>query len=374
MFDIDLLDQLKNLSINTGIVTQVFIVVFLTLLMNFIAKKVLNRLHAKLKKTQTPWDDALVDALRKPLAVLIWILGFTMAAEVLDKHAPSVLFEAVEPVRDIGVIVCGIWFLMRFITRAEHNFLQYRASQGMEVDQTTINAVAKLLRASALITGGLVILQTLGFSISGVLAFGGIGGIAIGFASKDLLANFFGALMIYFDRPFVVGDWIRSPDRNIEGTVEHIGWRLTRIRTFDQRPLYVPNATFTSIAVENPSRMTHRRIYETIGIRHEDANKMANIVRDVKKMILEHPEIDQAQTIIVNFDKFADSSLNFFIYTFTRTKQWVKYHAVKEDVLLKVIEIVAAHDARIALPTSTVHVPQSVRFEAEQRIREELAA
>lgn len=374
MLDIDLLDQLKNLSINTGIVTQVFIVVFLTLLMNFIAKKVLNRLHAKLKKTQTPWDDALVDALRKPLAVLIWILGFTMAAEVLDKHAPSVLFEAVEPVRDIGIIVCGIWFLMRFITRAEHNFLQYRASQGMEVDQTTINAVAKLLRASALITGGLVILQTLGFSISGVLAFGGIGGIAIGFASKDLLANFFGALMIYFDRPFVVGDWIRSPDRNIEGTVEHIGWRLTRIRTFDQRPLYVPNATFTSIAVENPSRMTHRRIYETIGIRHEDANKMANIVRDVKKMILEHPEIDQAQTIIVNFDKFADSSLNFFIYTFTRTKQWVKYHAVKEDVLLKVIEIVAAHDARIALPTSTVHVPQSVRFEAEQKIREELAA
>lgn len=374
MFDIDLLDQLKNLSINTGIVTQVFIVVFLTLLMNFVAKKVLNRLHAKLKNTQTPWDDALIDALRKPLAVLIWILGFTMAAEVLDKHAPSVLFEAVEPVRDIGIIVCGIWFLMRFITRAEHNFLQYRASQGMDVDQTTINAIAKLLRASALITGGLIILQTLGFSISGVLAFGGIGGIAIGFASKDLLANFFGALMIYFDRPFVVGDWIRSPDRNIEGTVEHIGWRLTRIRTFDQRPLYVPNATFTSIAVENPSRMTHRRIYETIGIRHEDANKMANIVQDVKKMILEHPEIDQTQTIIVNFDKFADSSLNFFIYTFTRTKQWVKYHEVKEDVLLKVIEIVAAHDARIALPTSTVHVPQSIRIEAEQRIREELAA
>jgi MscS family membrane protein len=374
MFDIDLLEQLKSLSINTGVVTQVFIVVFLTLLMNFIAKKVLNRLHAKLTKTRTPWDDALIDALRKPLAVLIWILGFTMATEILDKHAPSVLFEAVGPARDIGIIVCGIWFLMRFITRAEHNFLQYRTSQGMEVDQTTINAMAKLLRASALITGGLIILQTLGFSISGVLAFGGIGGIAIGFASKDLLANFFGALMIYFDRPFVVGEWIRSPDRNIEGTVEHIGWRLTRIRTFDQRPLYVPNATFTSIAVENPSRMTHRRIHETVGVRYNDAEKVAAIVQDVKKMLLTHPDIDQTQTIIVNFDKFAPSSLDFFIYTFTRTTQWVRYHEVKEDVLLKVIDIIASNDAEIAFPTSTIHLPESVRIETEQRIREGLAA
>ena len=104
-------------------------------------------------------------------------------------------------------------------------------------------------------------MQALGYSISGVLAFGGIGGIAVGFAAKDLLANFFGGLMIYLDRPFSVGDWIRSPDKNIEGTVEEIGWRLTRIRTFDKRPLYVPNSTFTQISVENPSRMLNRRIY-----------------------------------------------------------------------------------------------------------------
>jgi len=85
-----------------------------------------------------------------------------------------------------------------------------------------------LLRASIVITAALVILQNLGFSISGVLAFGGVGGIAVGFAAKDLLANFFGGLTVYMDRPFVVGDWVRSPDKNIEGTVEHIGWRLTR--------------------------------------------------------------------------------------------------------------------------------------------------
>lgn len=374
MLDAELLEQLKNYSSQMGLVTQVFIVVFLTLLLNFIARMVLNHVHQKLKKTQTPWDDALVDAMRKPLAVLIWILGFAMAVEILHWHAPSPIFEAVVPARDIGVITCGVWFLLRFIARAEKNFLRYRTMNGLEVDQTTVSAISKLLRASVLITGFLIILQTLGFSISGVLAFGGIGGVAIGFASKDLLANFFGALMIYLDRPFAVGDWIRSPDRNIEGTVENIGWRLTRIRTFDKRPLYVPNSTFTSIAVENPSRMTHWRIYENIGVRYDDADKMAGIVQDVKKMLLAHPGIDQSQSVIANFEKFASSSLNFFIYTFTRTTDWGRYLEIKEDVLLKVIDIIRLHGAAVALPTSTIHVPEAVRIHAEQNRKAAVAA
>jgi MscS family membrane protein len=172
--------------------------------------------------------------------------------------------------------------------------------------------------------------------------------------------------MIYLDRPFAVGDWIRSPDRDIEGSVEHIGWRLTRIRTFDLRPLYVPNSTFTSIAVENPSRMTHRRISETIGIRHDDAGKMRSIVNDVKQMLMTHPDINQEQSVAVNFSQFAASSLDFFIYAFTRTKEWARYNEVKQDVLLKVLDIVESHDARIALPSSTVHVPKPVHMRTEQ--------
>ena len=92
-------------------------------------------------------------------------------------------------------------------------------------------------------------------------------------------------MVIYLDRPFKVGEWVRSPDKEIEGTVEEIGWRMTRIRTFDQRPLYVPNATFVSISVENPSRMRNRRIKETIGIRYDDADKMREIITDVVAML-----------------------------------------------------------------------------------------
>ncbi|HVK93696.1 MAG TPA: mechanosensitive ion channel family protein [Noviherbaspirillum sp.] len=374
MYGIEYVDQLVSYSRNSGLAVQVFSVVFLTLLSNYIAKALLNRLHAKLKHTPTPWDDALMDALRKPVAVLIWVLGFALAAKILHQHTAAVIFESVGTIRDIGVIVCVAWFLLRFIKGAEANFLQYRAASGAEVDHTTVNAIAKLLRLSVLITGALIIMQTLGFSISGVLAFGGIGGVAIGFASKDLLANFFGGLMIYLDRPFAVGDWIRSPDRNIEGTVENIGWRLTTIRTFDKRPLYVPNSTFTSIAVENPSRMTHRRINETLGIRYDDVAKVRDIVEDVRKMLMTHPEIDQSQTTIVNFNQFAPSSLDFFIYTFTRTTLWARYHEVKEDVLLKVADIIASHGAEIAFPTSTVHLANPDRLRGKTPLEAALAA
>ncbi|HKK16678.1 MAG TPA: mechanosensitive ion channel family protein, partial [Gammaproteobacteria bacterium] len=191
---------------------------------------------------------------------------------------------------------------------------------------------------------------------SGVLAFGGVGGIAVGFAARDLLANFFGGLMIYMDRPFSVGDWVRSPDREIEGTVEQIGWRLTIIRTFDKRPLYIPNSIFNTIALENPARMTNRRIFETVGIRYDDAGKMESIVSDVRKMLEQHEAIDHDKTLIVNFNEFAASSLNFFIYTFTKTTNWIEYHAIKQDVLLQVIHIIEEHGAECAFPTTTVHI------------------
>lgn len=230
-------------------------------------------------------------------------------------------------------------------------------------DQATIRAMAKLARIALWIVAGLMILQTIGVSISGLLAFGGIGGIAVGFAAKDLLANFFGGLSIYLDRPFTVGDWIRSPDRDIEGTVEHVGWRLTRIRTFDQRPLYIPNAVFSQIAVENPSRMFNRRIYETIGLRYEDAGRMEAVVEQVRQMLESHEDIDKSRTLIVNFVSFGPSSLDFFVYSFTKTTVWVDYHRIKEDILLRILGIIHANGADVAFPTRTVQLEQMTAVE-----------
>lgn len=358
-----ILGGLQSYFSSNSWMAQVFIVVFLTLLISFLQKRILGRLHEKLRGTRIYWDDALVDVARRPLTILIWLLGLTFAAEIVSNESGAAIFGAIDPIREVGVVFVFAWFLVRFIQRTERDIVLKKEARGEEVDRTTTDAIAKLLRVSVIITAFLVMLQTMGYSISGVLAFGGIGGIAIGFAAKDLLANFFGGLMIYLDRPFNVGDWIRSPDQEIEGTVENIGWRLTRIRTFDKRPLYVPNSIFANISVENPSRMTHRRIKETIGIRYDDVSKMEAVINDVKKMLQEHEDIDETQTLIVNFNEFAPSSLDFFIYTFTKTTNWIRFHEVKQDVLLKVIRIVELHGAECAFPTSTVHIPNEISVE-----------
>ncbi len=334
---------------------EAFLIVLATAVVRLLVKRFLDRLAVQFEKTKNLYDDALLDAIRRPLGFGIWVVGISFAAELVGGEEPAEIFTHVETIRDVIVVWLLIWFALRFIRFVEEHIVE-RGYRAKPVDATTARAVAKLLRASVIITGVLLVLQAFGFSISGVLAFGGIGGIAIGFAARDLLANFFGALMIFLDRPFSVGDWVRSPDREIEGTVEEIGWRLTLIRTFDKRPLYVPNSVFTSLAVENPSRMLNRRIYETIGIRYEDIGVMEPIVSEIKEMLSHHEEIDTTQTLMVNFVEFGPSSVDFFVYCFTKTTVWADYHVIKQDVLLKMADIIARHGAEIAFPTRTLHI------------------
>jgi MscS family membrane protein len=335
---------------------QIFVIIFFTLLLSLFLSRILRKLENKLKKTKSSWDNIAVDVARKPLSVLIWVIGLGFAGDVLYRETQTELFSAFVTARDVAIIVILAWWILRFINKFEQHYVRSKNAVGRNVDVTTVNAIAKLAKAAAIISAFLIILQELGFSIEGILAFGGVGGIAVGFAARDLLANFFGAMTVYMDKPFRVGDWIRSPDKEIEGTVEEIGWRMTTIRTFDKRPLYVPNSTFTSVAIENPSRMSHRRIYETIGIRYEDIEQMGSITEHVMQMLINHPEIDESQTMIVNFDKFNNSSVDFFVYTFTHTTRWVKFHEIKHDVLLKISKIITDHGAEIAFPTRTLHV------------------
>jgi MscS family membrane protein len=363
-----LIDWMAQVTGSRDWIVLVFIVVFVTLLLNFFAGKSLARLEQRFAKTQNLWDDALIWAVNRPAHFFIIAVGTRLVCKIMEPLLDDTINDVVEPTYLVAFISIVIWFLVRLIGKVEE-LMKGPAYRREPVDATTVTAIARLLRLAVLITGGLVVAQSLGISISGVLAFGGIGGIAVGFAAKDLLANFFGGLMIYLDRPFSVGDWVRSPDRQIEGTVEHIGWRLTVIRTFDKRPLYVPNATFASIALENPSRMSHRRIYETMGVRYQDMTKLPAIIGDVKAMLKEHPEIDNSQTLIVNFNQYGASSLDFFIYTFTLTTNWIKFHEVKQDVLFRIASIVERHGAEFAFPTRTVHLIEEPVSEAAASAR-----
>lgn len=340
----------------------VFGLVFGTATVAYIASHVIAALESRFVKTRNIWDDAILHAIRLPLVFFIWLQGVYWAAEVAYYYSEADVFTANDALLQIGFIWVVSWAVLGLIKQIEQ-VLVSPVKMKKPMDYTTVNAISKLSRLVVVITAVLIALQTLGFSISGVLAFGGVGGIAIGFAAKDLLANFFGGFIIHLDRPFKVGDWIRSPDRNIEGTVEQIGWRMCTIRTFDKRPLYVPNATFTTIAVENPSRMSHRRISETIGVRYSDIDRVTDIVSDIRSMLKSHDEIEVSQTLIVNFLAFSHSTLDIMVYTFTKTREWVKYHEVKQDVLLKISDIIAGHGAEVAFPTQTLHVADSIKLQ-----------
>ena len=302
------------------------------------------------EKTKNRWDDVVIESVGIPINWIIFAIGMTWVADISARHFSSEVATSIPVVRQLALVILVAWALWRLINRVEDRQIDKGA------DPTTVQLVGKVAKLTVTVLIVLPVFQLLGISISGILAFGGVGGLVVGMAAKDLLANFFGSIIVYLDRPFKVGDWIRSPDRSIEGTVEKIGFRVTLIRTFDKRPLYVPNSVFTNISVENPSRMLNRRIYETIGVRYQDSKKLPQLIEAVKTMLRNHPDIDTNQTLIVNFNSFGASSLDFFVYTFTKTTNWVEYHEVKQKVLLEILDIIHQHDADCAFPTRTLQV------------------
>ena len=314
--------------------------------------RIVRRLTKAADRTETQWDDVVLYAIFPPIQWVMWVLLGLLSLSLFP--ALDGIREALLRLSDTALLLLFGWLAHRLSGGIEGELLGEHRGALASSDRATISAVARLSRIVLWVIAGIMILQSVGVSVSGLLAFGGVGGIAVGFAARDLLANFLGGLSIFLDRPFAVGDWIRSPDREIEGTVEDVGWRVTRIRTFDQRPLYVPNSVFSTVALENPSRMLNRRIYETIGIRYDDAGAMEQIGAEVKEMLVAHDDIDKGKTLMVNFVAFGASSLDFFIYCFTRTTDWATYHGVKQDVLVKILKIIEGQGAEVAFPTRTV--------------------
>lgn len=355
------MEWLKSVFEHQGWLIQIAIVFLLTIAVYLTEVKVYQRLYKRAEKTKQFWDDALLKAAHAPLVVIILLVGFSVIAKIAAiSLGESEFISTVMSVKHITLIVVTIWFLVRLVSEVEVNLAKLQPSK---FDRTTVYIISRLIRVSVGLIGLLMILQSVGIPISGLLAFGGGGAIVVGLAAKDVLANFFGGMMIFLDKPFKIGDWVNSPDRNIEGTVEQIGWRLTCIRAFDKRPMYIPNSIFSNIVVKNPSRMSHRQINKIIGVRYDDALKVRTIVNDVKTMLDNHPDIDQIQTKFVNLVNLGPSALEFKVYCFTKTTNWVAFQAIQEDVLLKIIDIVDQHNAQVAFPTTTIHIPEEVHVQ-----------
>ncbi|HSN71238.1 MAG TPA: mechanosensitive ion channel domain-containing protein, partial [Steroidobacteraceae bacterium] len=211
-----LLNHARGWSVEFSWVLQAFGVVLATLILGSIARRVLVRVLERARSTENYIDDVLFESLVGPTRGLIWVVGIAFAAHIVGQQTDAPIFDAVNTLRIIGIVAMITWFMVRFVRLYEARYLERRALDGKPVDRTFVQAVGKLVRAAAIITSGLIVLQTLGIKIAGLLAFGGVGGIAVGLAARDIMANVFGGLTNYLDRPFAVGDWIRSPDQEIE--------------------------------------------------------------------------------------------------------------------------------------------------------------
>ena len=309
---------------------------------------VLKQIISHAGKTKIQWDDHLIKAVSAPLKVLIWF-GWVYFSINAFKGQIEAFNKVVEYI-DIVPIFIITWGVIRVISGVEAYLVE--ADNSVNNDSVRLfTRLVKILVIAAILLG---IAQHLGFSISSLLTFGGVGGIVMGFAAKDMLSNIFGGLMIQMDKPFSTGDWIRSTE--FEGTVEKIGWRMTRIRTFAKNPVYIPNSIFASIPIETPSRMTNRRIKEVVGIRYDDISQIPVIVAEVEAMLKAHEGIDQSESLRVYFNYFNASSLDFNIYAFTNTTSKDIYQKIKQEILLNVADIIAQHKAEIAYPTQTLHI------------------
>ncbi len=344
-------------------VIYTFLVVLAVLVLNAILRGVLGVLRRR-SKQQTGWTATLPGVIGPPLRGIVWVVGLTVAVRILTQDGEySLLSELFPPVRDVAAIGLLAWFLLRLIGRVEHNIIDKARREGRTVDPTAADAIGKLVRAAIFITTALLVLQALGFSIGGLVALGGVGGIAIGFAAQSLVANLVGGLTIYASRPFKVGEWIIMTGTEVMGEVQDIGWRATRIMGFDLRPFYVPNSLFNTAVVVNHSRMTARRIMEYIHIRKRDVEHVPRIVADTKAMLNEHPGIDH-DFIAFNFESYGDFSLKLFLYAFAATTDYIEYLNIKEDVLLKIAAIIERHGGELAVHTSTVHMPDGLQLKA----------
>lgn len=331
-----------------------------------------QHLYPKFLKTHYRWDAAILYAIHIPFHFFIWFISLSLLIPLIGAHFGfgKILIQYTNPIRELITIITVIWFCLRLITALENSFTSRIPKKIFFRDPTTVHASAQLSRAIMVIVGILLGMQSLGISIAALLALGSVGGIIFGFAAKDTLSNYVGGLLIFWDRPFSVGDWIRSPDREIEGTVEYIGWRLTRIRTFDTRPLYVPNGIFSTISIENPGRMTNRRLKVNITLRYDDATKINEIVSSVETMLRQHHAVDKEQTSLVRLSEMTGSSLNLLMIAYIKTIDFKIFYTIQQEILLQTIAIVNQYGAECAFPTQTIHIPELIYKHEEKNLQD----
>lgn len=297
--------------------------------------------------SRTPINDKILLAFEKPFKCLFVATGIYLALRYLPlSMAADDLILRLFRTMIIIVIVWGLYAL------SDTGLLdEFKAK--LNIDEILLSFFSKIFRFIVISIGLLVIAEEWNYNVSGLIAGLGIGGLAFALAAKDVLANIFAGIVIIMEKPFSIGDWIVTP--SVEGTVEDITFRSTRVRAFTQSLITVPNSTLANEPITNYSRMGKRRISFHLGVTYDTPrNKLEKVVNDLKQMLINHPDI-HPETVYVNFELFSDSSLDIFLYFFTNTTNWGEFLAIRQDVNFKIMEILEREEVSLAFPSRSLY-------------------
>ncbi|MHC4829555.1 MAG: mechanosensitive ion channel family protein [Planctomycetota bacterium] len=321
----------------------------------------LKKLAALSKTTRTEFDDLVLEAARSPFKAMFVVLGIWLATIALTTsfygHAPTISesLYATSIKRFTGVLwilVVG-WIGLNLCDVVGHALGKLTEKTETKLDDMLVPILRRSLKLFVGLIVFILLVQNLGYPIGALLAGFSIGGLAFALAAQDTLQNFFGSIMIFVDRPFQVGDWIEVGD--LQGVVEEVGFRSTRVRTFAKTVITVPNSKVAHEAINNYSRMPKRRVTQTIGIGYTtEPDRVEAAVNTFRSILKEDERVDQ-DFWMVNFTEFGESSLDLFVYYFTKTTNWAVYMQTKQEINLKFMRALETLGIEIPFPTRTLY-------------------
>lgn len=323
---------------------------FFLLLRKLFATLVIQVLHPLAKSTQNNYDERILLALKGPIAFIFIIIGVRLFFALLFLES-AIINNIIS-----SMIAYNLFWAFYELVNALRGLVYHFTSRfNPELSYEVGNFILAILKGIIMVIGLGTILEVWGINIGGLIAGLGIGGLAFALAAKDTAANLFGSIALLLDKSIRLGEWIKIGD--VEGTVEDIGMRTTKIRSFGKSLITLPNQMIANSPIENFSRRGIRRIKMTLGVTYStSAGQMQNILIDIKEMLKNHEGIAQKETMLVNFTSFDDSSMGIFIYTFTNTSNWQAYMDIKEDVNLKIMEIIEKNGSEFAFPSQSLYI------------------
>lgn len=335
-----------------------FGIILLTLfLRGILTQMVFAGLKRLAKRTKWEHDDQFLEALERPTSVLMLIFGVFMATVVLPLD-PEWAKLIATLFRGTSILVI-FWGLFRMADVIVDVVSAVSAASGTNSFRGFGNLIKKSLRVFIIVVGVVMVIDNLGYNIGGILATLGIGGAAFAFAAKDTIANIYGSIALALDRPFVVGDWIQVGDR-VDGDVEEIGLRSTRVRTWPKTVISIPNAVLANEMIDNFSRMPKRRVKQVVGVTYETKPEtMEKIVEGIRELLRQDEDVNQ-DFILVNWTDFGSSSLDILVYYFTKTVKWLEYMEVRQRINVKIARLVDEHGSSVAFPTRTLYLEGEV--------------